>query len=171
MNNSRIVVRVLTLLGIMLGLLWLFGGRTISWSRSFETQAAPDRIFSCLIDPELRLQWMEGVVAIEPITNFGAAIGAKHRITLKQEKHEVVMEDEILDYHQDQLLRLEIESPSVVITSIFTIEPFGEQTRLGQQMRVRYRGMARFFAPFLGGELQQQLDRDQKSLRELLAKE
>ncbi len=162
------MVRVVTLLVVMLGLLWLFGGRTISWSQSFETLAKPDRVFACLTDPELRLQWMEGAIAIDPITDFEAAIGARNRITLKQQKREFVLEDEILDYHQDQLLRLKIESPSVVIINIFTIEPFGDQTRLGQQMRVNYRGMARFFAPFLGGDMQQQLERDQQALKKLL---
>ena len=65
MKTPRILVRVVVLLVVMLGLLWLMGGRTYSWTKSFETTATPDRVFACLTVPELRARWMGGVVSID----------------------------------------------------------------------------------------------------------
>lgn len=171
MKSRRIVVRVVVLLFVMIGLLWLMGGRTYSWNRSFETTAAPGRVFACLTEPESISQWMSGIDSIEPLTDFGPAIGARNKITVERRDGDLVMEQEILAYEQDQLLRVSIDSPSVLITNIYSLEPFGEQTRVRQQTQVSYRGFARLFAPFLGTDFQQQLERDQTSLKQLVEKQ
>ena len=150
------------LITVMLGLMWLLGGRTHSTSATIRVDAKADKVFSFLLDPNLRRTWMSDVESIQSLNGLTDAVGASSEVRTVIDSKSVQVKEEIIELEPEQLLRVRSEIPWATWTTNFALEANQSGTLVHRRTYTQYRNLWRFWSLFLGdpiGDYQQnQLD-------------
>lgn len=152
--------------------LWLAGGKKSEYSAAIQIDSEPQRVFLFLVEPDKLKSWVNGLTHVERLELVKDENGRPRRsITARvistngQEKR---FDDEVIRYEQDKSVTVQSSNTNQVITSIFQLEPRGNETYLKYRVTVVYRGIGRFFAPLRDESMQGQMDQDIGALKNLV---
>lgn len=158
----KYAVQAAVLILVMLGLMWLLGGRTHSTSATVRVDAKADKVFSFLLDPDLRPTWMDDVESIQSSNDLADAVGARSEVRTVIDSKPVQVKEEIIELEPEQLLRVRSEIPWATWTTTFALEASNSRTQVHRRTYTQYHGLWRFWSLFFGdpiGDYQQnQLD-------------
>lgn len=165
-NWGKYLLRAAVLALVMLGLIWLLGGRTYSSFADAQTAAPADQVFAFLIQPELRKEWIAGVEDITRLTDFDAAIGTQHQVRGRFVSGDDVYLEEVIEFEPNQLLQVQGESPTMTWTTTYALEPDGGGTRIHRRTQTQYHGLPRFLTLFTGDSWGRYLEGDLAALKQ-----
>lgn len=154
---------------LLLGILYYIGGQTYESNAEVAIDSDPDTVFTYLTTDELLESWLDGITEFTRLTEGGHKVGAKAKIIVQPEgSAPVEMISEVLRSEDGKLLEVRITSSMFTIDSLYELAPKDDMTHLTLNLKSDYTGIARFFAPFAGGEVQKKLDEDFLRLKELV---
>jgi len=88
-----------------------------------EIDAAPEAIFSWLTEPDKRLEWIEGLKEINPITDDGPRVGARWIEILEMNGREYEFEFEVTEFEAPRRLRCTaLARPQFEIDFLYLVE-------------------------------------------------
>ncbi len=150
---------------LLIGGIWIVGGRERSYHAVTSIRATPEQVFPWLVEPARLSRWIEGFVESRPLGDGVLRVGARSIDVVGEDGQRVEMTTEVLALETGRLLEVSLESPFMAGTNRFALSPSPEGTLLTQTLTGRLRGMARLFGPFMGGTVQRKLDGDLARLR------
>ncbi|HWA97750.1 MAG TPA: SRPBCC family protein, partial [Pirellulales bacterium] len=143
------------------------GGREQVNTAEATLAAPPAVVFAWITKPAKIKQWVEGITEIEPLTTSGHAVGAKSKIIIEEQGSRFEIRDEVTRSEPDRLVEVRMTSDMFDVTNLFELADEQGKTHLKQTMQAHYKGLARVFAPFVGGIVQQKLNEDFARLKQL----
>lgn len=169
------VTRVLIVLAFLLLLagvtLFWMGGRQRQYKSHVTINAPKEVVFQYLTDNPKIQAWSSGVAQVQPQSEGGHQKGAKSHISVTVSGYRLEIDSEVLETIADDRLITALNSPQMTARSDFQLEESNGQTILSHSFQVSPRGMSRFFAPFSGTQLQQQLDTGLENLKHFIERE
>jgi len=127
-----------------------------------EIERPAEEVFPWLVDPELRLRWVNGLVSSEPLGE-----GA-YRETMQQAGRRVDLTSRIVALEEPRRLEVRSEGRGVAAHGVHRLEPVGGGTRLTSSLDLRLGGVLRFAGGLAGHQTQRSLERSLARLKELL---
>jgi len=150
--------------------LWLAGGGVHEQTTTVRINAPREEVFRHLTEPELLVQWMDGVEKIEPLDDLGHTPGARSRVTIEVDGGKVELDDELVEYNQPERLAVKLTSPYFEVHNTYQLTEEDGVTTVHQTMEAEYHGAVRMVAPFVGDATQKQLDGDIARLKKMVEK-
>jgi uncharacterized protein YndB with AHSA1/START domain len=126
--------------------------------------APPDKIFPYLVEPDRLRKWVGGFVESRPIHGSRPGVGARSIDVFIENGREILLETEIRRYEEPTRLEVWIRGPGVEIISDYRLAGH-EATELTHRQDVRFRGLAKLVAPFIGGVTRRRLVEDLRRLK------
>ncbi|HEX4128956.1 MAG TPA: SRPBCC family protein [Pirellulales bacterium] len=164
----RVLAVLLGLLLVAMAVLWFIGGRTYGNLAQVTISAPRATVFTYLTDPAKLKHWVDGVVAIEPLTSERQTVGARSKIVVEEHGSRFEMNDEVIRYEPSEYLEVRITSPMFGASNMYWLTDEQGKTHVKNVMRTDYQGVARVFAPLMKGAVQQKLDADLQRLKKLV---
>lgn len=167
---SRFLFWALILASVGACSLWIMGGNRSEYSTSSTINANPETVFAFLVEPDRLKDWSEGLVQVGHLESNVDENGFSKRITtervISENGQEIEFQDEVLRYDPHQSLSIQSSNRSIIITSIFALEPQGDQTLVSYRVKTLHCGLGRFMAPFQNDSRQNQIENELRRLKE-----
>lgn len=149
--------------------LWVIGGQTIECRADVTIAAGPEVVFEHLTNPESIKKWIDGVTEIRQVGDIPAGmVGARSIVVVEENGTRFEMQDEVLQWKQDELIELEFTSDMFRSTSLYELRQQGNETQIAHLFKAKFKGYVRLFVPFIGGEMQKKVAGDLHGLKELV---
>ncbi|UUO06144.1 SRPBCC family protein [Blastopirellula sp. J2-11] len=162
----KTIVISLLLMVVVVGVLWIVGGQTVHYRAHVRILASPEKIFPYLTEPDLLMQWMEGVVEIKPLTDEGHQAGAKAVAVMERNGDRFEMESEVLKTVPNKELKVRLQNKMFDLVNDYQLKSNGGETDVSIDMEAKFLGWARITAPLIGGAIESKLEADFNQLRE-----
>ncbi len=131
---------------------------------STEIGAPPQVVFPFLVEPDRLSRWMPGFVSSEPLTEGPPGVGSRSIDAFTEGGREIRMTTEITAFEIPGHLAVVITSPMGEVLSDYRLEGT-ERTRITHRQTLRFGGVYRLMAPFLGGTMRRRLEADLAALK------
>ena len=172
-NASKFIMWFLIIAGVTTSGLWIAGGKNNEYSTALEIDDAPDMVFSFLTEPKKLKTWVTGLLEVgqfEPNKgNSGdpSSYIKTPRVVMEDGK-EVRFEDEVIRFEQDKAISIRSSNSSIVLTSIFQLEPQEDKTQLNYRVTAVNCGIGRLLAPMQKSSIQTQIESDIRKLKSVI---
>lgn len=172
-----VCVLVLMLLGVVV--LYAMGSGEYRITATQKIKATRGEVFKLITEPESVEKWVTGVASIEPDPESeieGHGVGAKSIITVDAGGSNLIINDEVTKSQFNREMELKMTSDAFTVVNNFQLKlvegftPEDEVIEVVQDYRIRFKGVARVFAPFIKGMVEDQIKSDLKRLRDLAEK-
>ena len=111
-----------------------------------------DKTFALFNDTKKIPKWMPEIKRITPIEETSGFVGSRYKMIMDNGGTEIKMKRKVLDYKENQLVRLEFEAESMKKTDRYTFTAKDGKTLIQHQATTRGNGyMNRCFFAFLKG--------------------
>lgn len=137
--------------------LYLSGGRPRVVRARLDIDAAPERVFRCLTEPDLLMRWIPGLVECTALTTDGVCTGARSRDVIVERGRRIVMDSEITRMDRPGVLDVLITTSGFSVASEYRITPRGSGAALAVEQRLRLGGAMRLLAPIVARQMDRQL--------------
>lgn len=142
---NKLFLFLLTAFGIALGCLWIIGGSPVQHEVQTTISAKSQTVFACLVQPDLREQWITGLRSTELEQAGKMGSGAVFRSEIEWNDQVRSTTEEVQLYEKNELVTIRTSIDGVVTTSIFKLSPSAEQTGVSYQITLSRQPLARFF--------------------------
>jgi len=165
---KRVLLWTLVVIVAGLGVLWVLGGRTYTFTTGTTIAAQPEKVWVYITGKDKLLLWIEGLKASTPVTTDGLRVGAKSVKTIEKDGQIHNMDSEILRVEAPRLLESKVVMGGAgTVVATYELTSDGSQTRVNLKEDVQSHGWCRLFAPFIGGAIQKTLDTDMAKLKQV----
>ena len=149
-----------------LGILWVLGGRTYTYTTGTTIAAPAEKVWVYLTVKEKLPLWIEGLKSSTPVTTDGLRVGAKSVETIEKNGQLFNMESEIVRLEAPRAMEIRfVMAGAGIVEAKYELTVNGSQTRVSLREDVQSQGWFRLFAPFIGTEIQKMLDTDMGNLK------
>ena len=172
-NSLKFVLSLLALVAIVLGALWIYGGKKESYSTELVIEAPPEIIFPFLAEGELQKKWTTGLLDVTAIRTTDEVVGSVDKVVIDQNGKSVGFENKIIRYELNKSLAIRSSNATTVNTLVYQLDDVGEnQTSFTFRFRVANVGLGKFFNPFSGtSDRQEIISADARKLKQLAESE
>jgi hypothetical protein len=171
-NLSKFSLMIVTIAVVAGAGLWMLGGKQVEYSTALQIDASPEVVFTYLTDPDRHKDWAAGLSEVGAFKPNTPANGNPVRMTTPRvvtvDGQSKYFEDEVLRYEPEKVLSVKSSNPTLILTSIFLLEPRESQTHLSYRVKRANSGLGRFIAPLRKDLIQTQIDADIRRLKELI---
>ena len=155
-----------------MGILWVLGERTYSYSTTTTIAAPPERVWASLTEKDKLLLWIEGLKSSTPVATDGLRVGAKSVETIEKNGQLFNMESEIVRLEPPRAMEIRfVMAGAGIVEARYELTTNGSRTRVSLKEDEQSQGWFRLFAPFIGAEIQGQLDRDIVKWKDVVEKD
>lgn len=173
---AKLLITLLIVAGVAASSLWIIGGKKNEYSTSLVIDAQPQQVFPYLTQPDLLKSWIDGLAEVSelvkpPEEKLPSPAVTTPRVFRSANGKQIRFQDEIIRFDPDKLVSVQSRNGSHVITSIYQLElKEDNKTSLTYRVKTANRGVGRFLAPLNSTNIQEQMENDARSLKELVEK-
>lgn len=133
---------------------------------SIHIDAPVETVFEVVSDIRRYSKAIPHIVRTELLTDGEVGVGTRFRETRLMRGREATMEMEVVEYEQDDHVRIVADANGAVWDSVFTVRPDGQRTRLTLTMDARpHTVLAKLTMPLVSRLLQGALEADMEAVR------
>jgi carbon monoxide dehydrogenase subunit G len=137
--------------------------------RTVRTSATPEQVFDYLSDFTTTTQWDPGTVKTTRLSGDGG-VGTTYRNISSFRGRETELTYTVVDHDRPHRFALRGENATLTADDVMTFAPDSTGTYVTYTAEFTFKGLARFFAPFLGSAFTQLGDAAEKGMREAFEK-
>lgn len=150
---------------LILGGLWLVGGKQRNYQAQIVIDAKPANVFPHLVEPNLRKKWVVGLQDARLQTDPPVQLDAQFRSVFRREDTDFEAEETVIRFDPGELVVILCRAPHAVITSVVRLESVGDMTRVSYEVSESLHGLARFQAAIAKSKMQDQVEREILALK------
>jgi carbon monoxide dehydrogenase subunit G len=133
-----------------------------------EIAAPPEAVWPWLVDPSLRLRWIDGLVESRTATPGPPRAGTRGQEVIEL-KGRWTLDSEIVEHAEPSRLTVRVSTKGLQTTSTFTLESTATGTRLAQSAETEFGFVfKRLLGSVVSGQAQRKIERDLAQLKELV---
>lgn len=164
---TKFLVFLTILIGSILAVLWYSGGKPQEFQTMTTIDARPDIVFKCLLDPQLRLQWIANLRETALVQDPQPELLSVYESIYDRNGQSVNAEERIQNWVKDQYLVIRRRDDQWEWMSIFRLEAAGKQTHLEYAARQSPTGLNRLGFMFYQSTGQQQIEQELTAVKKL----
>ena len=159
-NISKLLM--LLAIGVVLACssVYLIGGKKQEFDAEVVIKAPVGQIFPYLSQPQLKKQWMQGLVDQQLTDGDAIAEGAMLQSTLTSNGVSEQFQDEVIRFRENEIVSIKSRNPRLSSTTMLKLKEEGSGTRVSYKRVVQYNGIDRFKTVFSESTFQQELEQD-----------
>ncbi|MEM7456118.1 MAG: SRPBCC family protein [Planctomycetota bacterium] len=165
----KILLGLAIALGTGLAALYLLGSKKVSDETSLLIEAPPEEIFPWLTGTDLQMQWMSGLVKVQPIDEDISAVDSRSSVVMRDGSGEQMFENRVLRNDPDEVFSFKSSNGRVALTSVYTLEAVeSDRTYFTYRVHRINKGIGLFLAPFSSVDIQERIENEARKLKELV---
>lgn len=124
---------------------------------SMEIDAAPDKVFYWLEEPERAMQWQSSVTRSETIKETPNRVNTTYREYIEEDGRGIEMQGIITEFVSNKRFAAHLESKLNSVDVSFVLEGKNGKTQMTQQVEFRFKGILKIFGLFLRGSIKKKI--------------
>jgi uncharacterized protein YndB with AHSA1/START domain len=149
------------------GLLWYSGGSPIEFQSAITISAPGEKIFRCLLDPNLRPQWVTGLQETGLVSAAQPGLLSEYQSQYQVDGRSFTAEERIQNWVQNQYLVIRRRDEQWEWMTVFQLESTGKQTQLEYTARLTPLGIQRIWFAFYRATEQQLIEQELLEIKKL----
>lgn len=129
-TGKKLLLLLLIVLGVVLGALWIIGGRPANIETSIQIAAAPQDIFDWLVQPEKRTQWTEHLVSTALVSSSPEGQPLAWESVYDHDGKRETLDEQILQYQPGDFLSVRSRRNGCRVTRVYRLEKETQAVRL-----------------------------------------
>ncbi len=152
---SKFLLFAFVIIVLVLGGLWLVGGKPRDFRTELLIDAQPADVFPFLYEPALRKKWVDGLRDSKLQTDPPVQLESVFMTKYERKEHPFEAEETIIRFDVNEMVSIRSQTPTAQLTLVVRLEQAGEKTRVNYSVHEALHGIARFQAAIAKSKTQE----------------